>query len=192
MRPTRKIPISLPVLNNLDIIPVRKFRALFWKLRAAAVTATFYIVTGIAPYLLQSGTANDNVCNAVAVGPNGAALLVGWTEDEFLDTATTNDYIDFATVLIETGTTAALIPAPETPSTPSSPLAPALTSGEEESSSALPLWPVIEGSVGALALLAVVGSVCAVICRSKQRCRGVSRALKFLAHKCTDGLDVVS
>lgn len=54
-------------------------------------------------YLLQSGTTQDNDFNGVAVRSDGAALLVGWTNDEFVEADTTNYCSVFAGVLMTAG-----------------------------------------------------------------------------------------
>ncbi|CAN0410202.1 unnamed protein product, partial [Pylaiella littoralis] len=58
---------------------------------------------GTLRWTYQAGTTESNDCTSVAVTPDGAALLVGWTDNEFLEDASTNYYTDFAGVMIETG-----------------------------------------------------------------------------------------
>lgn len=84
-------------------------------------------------------------------------MLVGWTNDEFLETATTNNYSDFAGVLIETGAIA-------------SSSTPAAVERSSSSSSSVPLGPIIGGCVGGVALLALIFVIRAKV-RAKHRHR---------------------
>ncbi|CAN0444073.1 unnamed protein product [Pylaiella littoralis] len=71
----------------------------------------------------QPVATDSNDCTSVAVSPDGAALLVGWTDDDFLE-GTTNYYTDFAGVMIETGSGS---PAGSTTFTPAPGASPSLT-----------------------------------------------------------------
>ncbi len=75
-----------------------------------------------------------NDFNGVAVRPtDGAALLAGWTHDDWVVDGTTNLFTDFAGVLIETGSssmvptpapTFEIVPAPVATPAPDTPVAP--------------------------------------------------------------------
>ncbi|CAN0028224.1 unnamed protein product [Pylaiella littoralis] len=72
------------------------------------------------PSLLQPVATDSNDCTSVAVIPDGAALLVGWTDDDFLE-GTTNYYTDFAGVVIGTGGTSSTGSTTFTPAPGASP-----------------------------------------------------------------------
>ncbi|CAN0417563.1 unnamed protein product, partial [Pylaiella littoralis] len=90
----------------------------------------------------QAGTTEGNDCTSVAVTPDGPALLVGWTDDDFLADAT-NYFTDFAGVMIETGGESS---AGSTTFTPAPGASPSLTPAPFEAPSTPPETPAPESS----------------------------------------------
>ena len=113
---------------------------------------------------LQAGTANSNDFRGVAVRPtDGAALLVGWTQDDWVVGGTTSAYTDAAGVLLEAGDSTITSPAPTpvalTPATTPQPAVPSSCGANESFRITSAALPEVEGCFQATEAMHSTGSV---------------------------------